>query len=180
MNELWRFTNAAIWQLTFGAAFRIRNGGGLYRTDAPLGAPRVAMKRAIAEKVEELAGHYEQENQVNEDVHLKNIATVQQHAIDHGGDLLRKNVLSFGIAQKLFNLYLKHLWCLGRIQEPPHFPVDRQIQNLMQIPNNEIVNWTTADNDDYMRVIDMARERKADNEGLAQFELRIFNEEFAY
>jgi hypothetical protein len=33
----------------------------------------------------------------------------------------------YGVAQKLLNLFLKYLWCLGTIAEPPHCPVDRII-----------------------------------------------------
>jgi hypothetical protein len=39
-----------------------------------------------------------------------------------------KGKINFGIAQKMLNLYLKYMWSLGNIQEPPHFPVDRIIQ----------------------------------------------------
>jgi hypothetical protein len=38
-------------------------------------------------------------------------------------DLLRGKRFRIGIAQKALNLYLKYLWCLGKIPIPPTLPV---------------------------------------------------------
>ncbi|MBN3196976.1 hypothetical protein [Pectobacterium versatile] len=46
----------------------------------------------------------------------------------------------FGVAQKLLNLLLKYLWCLGNIPEPPYCPVDRIILEKTSFRGK--VNWT--------------------------------------
>jgi hypothetical protein len=45
-----------------------------------------------------------------------------------------------GVAQKLLNLQLKYLWCLGLISEPPHCPVDRIIINETDLKDR--ISWT--------------------------------------
>ena len=40
----------------------------------------------------------------------------------------KNNEVSFGVAQKLVNLYLKYLWCLAKFNDiPPHCPIDAGI-----------------------------------------------------
>jgi len=41
--------------------------------------------------------------------------------------VLKDGKISFGRAQKLVNMYLKYLWCLGKFDIPPHCPIDRGI-----------------------------------------------------
>jgi hypothetical protein len=48
--------------------------------------------------------------------------------------------MRIGLAQKALNLYLKYLWCLGEIHEPPHCPLDSIV--LGQVPGCKDVRWT--------------------------------------
>ncbi|MDE8740904.1 hypothetical protein PZA20_03625 [Pectobacterium polaris] len=59
--------------------------------------------------------------------HIENIKMLVDFGTDIGKGLLCKDGYKFGVAQKLLNLLLKYLWCLGHIPEPPHCPVDRLI-----------------------------------------------------
>ncbi len=56
-------------------------------------------------------------------------------------DILFGNGFRVGIAQKALNLYLKYLWCLGKITEPPHCPFDSII--ISEIKCN--IKWTEMD-----------------------------------
>ena len=49
-----------------------------------------------------------------------------------------------GVAQKALNLYLKHLWCLDWIYEPPHCPFDNGIIRLLRPTPRETL-WTQMD-----------------------------------
>jgi hypothetical protein len=59
--------------------------------------------------------------------------------------------LNRGIAQKLLNLYLKYLWCVGYIVEPPHCPIDRII--IGKTSFRDRLNWTEMGEAEYREVI---------------------------
>ena len=84
------------------------------------------------------------------------------------------------VSQKVFNLYLKFLWCLGFIAEPPHFPVDRIIQQKLKI--KLIKPWTKFTSvDEYMLVINHARELLGEKyKSLPELELELFNDRNDY
>lgn len=85
--------------------------------------------------------------------------------------------MRYGTAQKILNVHLKYLWCLGRITDPPHFPVDRRIQETMKMKN--VLSWTKhmKKEEEYMKVIDFAVSQKHGEESLAAFELRLFEKQ---
>jgi hypothetical protein len=64
---------------------------------------------------------------VQEEQHYKHIDDLIRRANSAGSQVLGKLGYKYGVAQKLLNLFLKYLWCLGTIAEPPHCPVDRII-----------------------------------------------------
>ena len=73
--------------------------------------------------------------------------------------------MNFGISQKMLNLYLKYQWCKGAIVEPPHFPVDRIIQEELnkvarknKLKAKKIEPWTQfKDENHYLKVVNHAR-----------------------
>jgi hypothetical protein len=75
-----------------------------------------------------------------DDVHIKNITDLSTFGTKAGAGLLGPDGYKFGVAQKLLNLLLKYLWCLGHIPEPPHCPVDRIILGRTHLKGK--VNWT--------------------------------------
>lgn len=107
--------------------------------------------------------------------HLENIEALASFVEE--SDVLEENIPPFGIAQKFLNLYLKYVWCLGEIKEPPHFPIDRSIQKTMGIPSREVFPWTEIKSrESYMLIISLGKELKGET-SLADFELRLFNNE---
>ena len=77
-------------------------------------------------------------------------------------------------AQKLLNLQLKYLWCLGEVVEPPHCPVDRVILNRTRLRNSA---WTRMRKiEEYREYIEAIRERaNAERKSIAQWELDIYD-----
>lgn len=56
--------------------------------------------------------------------HEQNIEHLAEFGSTIGKDVLDADGYRIGTAQKLLNLQLKYLWCLGLVDEPPHCPVD--------------------------------------------------------
>ena len=87
-------------------------------------------------------------------------------------DVIEKDI-SFGVAQKLLNLYLKYEWCLGKIDEPPHCPVDSVI--LQELGMNEL-KWSQMDRGQYEDVIEVIK-KKANSVSIAVWELAIWKKD---
>ena len=80
-------------------------------------------------------------SECNESQHVNNIQELVDFGTNIGQDRLCADGYKFGVAQKLLNLLLKYLWCLGHIPEPPHCPVDRLILDKTNLRGN--INWTS-------------------------------------
>lgn len=83
------------------------------------------------------------ENSINieQDV-LAAIETLQKWSENEFGTILKNKKLTFGVCQKIINLYLKYLWSAGYISfTPPLFPLDRLIQE--RTIKKVLTNWTT-------------------------------------
>jgi hypothetical protein len=114
---------------------------------------------------------------VEDSTHIQNIKLIidTSKLFPNASLVLTGGQINFGVAQKILNLFLKYLWCLGEIDAPPHFPVDRLIQKEL---NRKIVNWTTMkDETDYLRIIECARGLVIDSQypSIAEWELDNFN-----
>jgi hypothetical protein len=115
------------------------------------------------------------ENEVGSKVHLRNIKRLQAWS-ERFSSILNNEKLNFGICQKLLNLHIKGLWCLGfTTSPPPHFPVDRIIQERLRM--NPIIAWTQIEDEDvYLDIIDRALIiAKKHNVNLAELELKVYN-----
>ena len=93
-------------------------------------------------------------------------------------DFLLGGELKIGVCQKLLNLYLKYLWCADMIDfTPPHFPLDRIIQEQFKT-RITVGSWTKID--DYMeykeKVLKVSNLLKQDS--IAEWELRKYNDLF--
>lgn len=115
------------------------------------------------------------ETKCSEDNHVQNIQCLVDFGTTAGGNLLGSDGYKFGIAQKLLNLLLKYLWCLGHIAEPPHCPVDRIV--LAKTTLRDKLNWTeikTAAK--YNEAISAIREvAKTANLSLPEWELQFYS-----
>jgi hypothetical protein len=93
---------------------------------------------------------------VTEATHEANILHLSKRGSEIGRSILR-NGYRIGISQKLLNLYLKYLWCLGTIPEPPHCPVDRVMIDKTRLKGQ--VAWTQIEDlSVYRQVIAALRE----------------------
>jgi hypothetical protein len=168
------FLNNEIWMLTFGASFQ-RAYAYVERASEET---KILFKSNTTVVVENMLVQYKI-GKVTDEQHITNIkelsnSTKQYSEIFNGGQI------NFGIAQKMLNLYLKYQWCLGNIAEPPHFPVDRIIQQklneqakLKGFPKLELLPWTQfKDEKHYSKVINHARSLKILPP--AQLELKLF------
>jgi hypothetical protein len=79
-------------------------------------------------------------NTCSEADHIANIQSLTAFATEVGKALLGEEGYKIGVAQKLLNLLLKYLWCLGYIVEPPHCPIDRIV--IAQTSLRGQLNWT--------------------------------------
>jgi hypothetical protein len=87
--------------------------------------------------------------------------------------LLAGGKFRIGTAQKALNLYLKYLWCLGKIRMPPHCPFDAQI--IKKIPKSPCQSWTKLkDEEEYLKLVAAANDT-ANPLSLAVWELREYN-----
>ena len=111
-------------------------------------------------------------NNVTEQQHIQNILFLSQNITENHNDILKENRFRIGTAQKLLNVYIKFLWCLGEINEPIHCPIDGIV--LRQIDDHQ--NWTEIDSiDDYREIISRLRAIIPNNETIAQWEHRLWN-----
>lgn len=77
-------------------------------------------------------------------------------------------------AQKSLAIYLKHLWCLGRVPAPPACPIDRAVLRL--VAPDAIPPWTKVDSmDDHARMLEWAATvAQGAGMGLAEWEVVAF------
>ena len=135
---------------------------------------RKRLRKLIIEFVQtELLGEYE--TLVTESQHERNILLLCSHGSDVGLGLLGPHGYKVGVAQKLLNLQLKYLWCLGVIPEPPHCPIDRVI--ISKTPLRDVVAWTNITCIDTYRDVIRAVRVLADRAGLsiANWELQTYD-----
>jgi len=94
-------------------------------------------------------------------------------------EILHGAAFRIGIAQKLLNLTLKYLWCMDKIKEPCHCPIDSIVINkiIATKPGISLTNWTELDSiEDYRKCITAIREiAYSQNKTIAQWELDVWN-----
>ena len=119
-------------------------------------------------------------NPIDEEAHIKNIIKFADKLSNKFPDLLVNNRFRIGISQKIINLYLKYIWTLGLIGEPPHCPFDSIIINEMATKGEREVRdirFTKMDSEkDYRKLITAAKVVSS-NEGcnsIAEWELNVF------
>ena len=112
-------------------------------------------------------------NQVTEEEHIRSIVDLAARLTSSHANVLKNGRFRIGTAQKALNLYLKYLWCLGKIGPPPHCPFDFQI--LKTLPNYTGPSWTKLDREEDYRALVEAAKAKAQGSSLAAWELRTYN-----
>jgi len=110
---------------------------------------------------------------VEEEQHYKHIDDLIVRGNSARNQVLGELGYKYGIAQKLLNLLLKYLWCLGTIAEPPHCPVDRIIIGETRYHDR---NWTDiVRRSQYQEIIeDIRRLANLMGTSIAVWELRTY------
>lgn len=164
------FLHYEIWILSFGGAFQ-RSGVYSNATETERNEFRKKLRAYIESNI---LPQYK--NIVSEEQHIQNLLNIIEYSASAKfKNILNNGKLNLGISQKLLNLVLKYLWCLGEVEIPPHFPIDRIIQE--KIKNKPLINWTGLTKvEDYLKIIRLAEVlAKKENMSLAQWELENFN-----
>ncbi len=111
---------------------------------------------------------------VSEADHIKNIIDLSKTLSKKFSHCLKGGCFRIGIAQKALNLYLKYLWCIGIIEEPPHCPFDYNI--IKNIPGYNGDSWTSLNCiNDYKQLVSEAK-KVAGEKTLSMWELSLWNE----
>jgi len=132
---------------------------------------RKALQSALRKQLEQFAHEYEEV--VQEEAHIQNILKLSKYLTEAHANILQGGRLRIGTAQKALNLYLKYLWCLGKVPVPPHCPFDYQI--IAKLPAYTGPNWTMLDSvKDYRALVTVAK-AKAHGISLAVWELHTYN-----
>ena len=132
---------------------------------------REKFQKRFREKLAKLEQAYK--NRVSEDEHIQNIQAFADQLSREFPQVLVNGRMRTGVAQKAVNLYLKFLWCLGLIQEPPHCPID----GIVLIEVGDSSNWTELDGVDSYREIINKIKAVAGEQSLSEWELHLWNRE---
>jgi hypothetical protein len=128
-------------------------------------------RAALQREVERIADFCRDE--VSESRHIANILKLADDLSGQYASALKDNRFRIGTAQKVLNLYLKYMWCVGQIARPPHCPFDSQV--IAELPSCRDIKWTVSDSyEDYERLVKAAKDR-AGGVSLAEWELKLFN-----
>lgn len=126
------FLQNELWGLTMLGAFQRANCYNL--TTKALEKRKSEFKDDLRKHIDSNILPQYKEKEVSEENHFQNILSVLDFSKKYA-EIFSKGSLNFGISQKLLNLYLKYQWVADNIQRPPHFPVDRIIQERLKIKN---------------------------------------------
>lgn len=151
----------------------LQRGAPVYHHDAT-DQQRREFRRSLKRRLRALGSLY-RKCAVSEAKHVSNICDLARQLSKTYARALAPEGLVIGRAQKALNLYLKYLWCLGKVPEPRHCPFDRKVMD--RLPPQCRVAWTKIyTKAEYVRLVGCAR-RVAKPESLAQWELRIWRPE---
>ncbi|MBN2131804.1 MAG: hypothetical protein JW741_20050 [Sedimentisphaerales bacterium] len=128
-------------------------------------------KDAFKTQLSSLAKAYA--NPVSDHTHVQNIRGFAESLSQDFAVILQDSHIRVGVAQKGLNLFLKYLWSLRQIPEPPHCPIDAIV--LREIHYD--ARWTLLDSIElYERIITLCRQAAAD-QSISQWELELWNRE---
>ena len=124
-------------------------------------------------------------NKVYDQKHLKVIEEISNILSEKFSSILYQKRFRIGTSQKILNLYLKYLWSLDIIKEPPHMPIDniilQRLKKLSGKNSNSILdeNWTKLDSiEKYSNIIQAAK--KIITGSISEWELKEWLDEVEY
>jgi hypothetical protein len=127
-------------------------------------------RKGLRKQLDKIAKTYAKENRVTDEAHIQQIEGLSNILSSAPANALKDGRFRIGCAQKALNLYLKYLWCIGEIGEPPHCPFDSQI--IAKLPNCNGLCWTKLDCMDEYRALVKAAKSLANDISLATWELQ--------
>lgn len=174
MDSKQEYLTNELWILSWGASVQRAN---LFQAGVR-NKERQDFRQAVIEYLkQQLLPQYA--DRVPEGVHERNIIDLSEFGTSTEHDILEPEGYKIGVAQKLLNLHLKYLWCLGVVAEPPHCPVDRIVIGKTDLRGT--VAWTRITTiDEYRRIIAALKEKAAERRmSLAEWELSIYERPWA-
>jgi len=111
----------SLWQVTVYAAFQRAK---VYSDNADNDHKR-GVKQTLENEINARLPKYNRI--VSENAHVENIEEIAKIINKQWSSALERGEIPIGVVQKAFNLYLKLMWCLKKIPEPPHCPIDKVI-----------------------------------------------------
>jgi hypothetical protein len=76
------------------------------------------LQKALRSRLEKLEAFYCET--ISEEDHIRNVVALSEGLSTDHADVLAGRRFRIGTAQKALNLYLKYLWCIGKVPAPPH------------------------------------------------------------
>jgi hypothetical protein len=176
MNSKRSFLMSELWMLTFNAAFQRAN---IYTKEAT-DHNKSAWKAKLAADIEMNILPLYKKGNVTDEAHINSLNQVDRSFDDK---MFQSTSRTYGIAQKILNLYLKYMWIIDEVSfPPPHFPIDRRIQESLKL--KPLISWTKEikSSDDYMAIIERARKCPlvSKYKSLAEMELEEFSRSNLY
>ncbi|WP_298051123.1 hypothetical protein [uncultured Paenalcaligenes sp.] len=143
------FLRYEVGLLSLQAALSTRNKNYPIYSDNCSGSSKKILKKRLRQELYNLEVKYI-DGKVTSDQHCNNIELLSKKITEEFKDILYGNCFRFGVSQKILNLYLKYLWTMGIIAEPPHCPLDGIISTKADL----YYIWTESDSRiDYESII---------------------------
>jgi hypothetical protein len=132
-------------------------------------ASKIKFRKNLELLLNRITGVYKQK--VSENDHLYYLDQLKSLIEAAHKDILLGGLISFGTVQKILNLYLKYLWSINLVVEPPHCPIDSIILSRLY---DRSTRWTTMEKKAYISIIEKINQIKK-NKSIAEWELTEFN-----
>ena len=174
----WWFVEDQLIANSIHAAFQRAN---VYRdSKAFTDSNRLRVRERLADLLKEVTKQYGSD--ITDAKHKENIKHITDTLTAEFKDknLLKENRFRIGISQKALNLYLKYLWCLGKIPTPPHCPFDFGIISKLPLNYEEKkrLQWTELDSlEGYSQLVDAAKKKikLTGDASISEWELKEWN-----
>lgn len=126
-----------------------------------------------------LLGYIKDFDAIDEEGHKEKITLMAKRITENYMPILHNGEFRIGISQKIINLFLKYLWCIGWINEPYHCPFDSIIKSHLIKGDSsvQLTDWTRMNSmEEYKEYVKVARERANDEHcSIPEWEVKVWN-----